>query len=515
MSSLILEAVMIAAFAGLVIKLILDYQKNDLEITWAEYWLGLAGISLVLVPLITWAGWSLAASSNLSFNEYKNGWELEAVANHIQCSRDGPCWYEYDCDPYIVMVAYSCNCTTDKNGSTSCDTCYRPETRYHDCPYVIVETSYDVRTTLGDFSIAKHRFPENPDGHRWRSAESVPTSVVDRAGVGDPPFWTKVNKRVRAGRPGPVTQRGSYDNYILASDSTILNQYSGVVDHLLSAKMMPLLSKDVHDFYSATKVYFVGSLSADRDLWTEKVAYVNAALGSELQGDLHLVLINDSDLRKTGSNPDEYLLALRAYWQNPKYFQKDALSKNTIVVIVGTKDSATVSWARALTGMPLGNERMVVEIRNSLEGTEFTPEAVVGNIRGYFEVYAQRVMNAHEASGKLDSILWGLNLKETRFRRISMTAKDHDDIGTGFEYLANEIKLTDFQRGMILFVSLLGCLGVWLAAAVHGIRDPRKHSAPLDLNRIEEWWKSQWRETRLWAIALGHNLADKVGKRRK
>ncbi|OGN30666.1 MAG: hypothetical protein A3I26_03520 [Candidatus Yanofskybacteria bacterium RIFCSPLOWO2_02_FULL_43_10] len=515
MTGLIFQGILIAALAGLAIKFFLDYQRNNLEITWGEYGLGLLAISFVLTPLIVWAGWSVVRSSNLSFNEYRNGWELQAVAEPVQCARDGPCWHEYDCDPYIVMVSYQCNCTTDKDGRSSCSTCWRPETRYHDCPYVTVETSYSVQTTLGSYTIAEHRFPENPQSHRWRTSKNIPQYVIDRVGVSEPQFWQAADVRVRAGKPGPVTARASYDNYILASDSTILNQYSGEVEKLLAVKMLPELSHGLYDYYMARKAYSVGpTLRVDTGAWSEKVAYLNAALGSELQGDLHVVLIHDADLRKVGSSPDEYALTLKAYWQNTKHFQKDALSKNTIVVVVGTKDGESVSWVRAMIGMPLGNERMITEIRNSLVGVPFLPEAVIGGIRGHFEIYGQKVKSSQEVNGRLGSIIWGRELKETRFRRVSMSSKDPDDFGQGFRYLANEIQLTWFQHGMILFLSLLGCGVVWYAAAAHGIRDPRNHSGPFDVNRIKKWWKSQWREMRAWIRVQKTSIADKVGGRR-
>jgi len=517
MTGLVFQGIMIAALIGLAIKLFLDYRRNELEITWGEYGLGFLVISLVLTPLIVWAGWSIAKSSNLSFNEYRNGWELRAIAESTQCSRDGPCWYEYDCDPYIVMVAYDCMCTTDEDGHTSCSTCYRPETRYHNCPYVTMETSYYVRTTLGNYTIAEHRFPEDPSRHRWEPerGENLPQYVIDRAGVGEPQFWKAVDTRVRVGRPGPVTTRASYDNYILASDSTILTQYSGAVEKLLAGKMLPELSHDLYNYYMARKTYSIGpTLHTDIGAWAERVAYLNAALGPEFQGDLHIVLVHDVDLGRVGSSPDEYIMALKAYWQNPKYLEKNALSKNAIVVAIGTSDGQSVSWGRATTGMPLGNERMITEIRNSLKGVSFTPEAVVGSIRGYFEVYGQRVKSDQEVKGRLCSIIWGRELKETRFRRVSMSAKDPDDFGRGFTYLANEIQLTGFQHGMILSLSLLGCGAVWLVAVVNGIRDPRNRSGPFDLNRIEEWWELQWREARIWVRVQRNNIADKIGRRR-
>ena len=275
-----------------------------------------------------------------------------------------------------------------------------------------------------------------------------------------------------------------------------------------------MLSCNVYDFYVAQKAYVVGSLRTDGNKWSEMVAYENAALGSELQGDLHLVLVSDADLRKISIHPDEYVLALKAYWQNPKYFNKDALRKNAIIVVIGTSDGKTVSWGRATTGMPLGNERMITEIRNSFEGVSFTPESVIGSIRGYFEVYGQKVKSDHEVKGRLDSVIWGLELKETRFRRVSMSANDPDDFGQGFKYLANEIQLTGFQHGMILFFALLGCSGVWWIATVHGTRDPRNHDGPFNINDIESWWKSQWRQTKIWMRDQKNNIAGKASGRK-
>jgi len=504
MIGLIIQAVLIAAIVGIVAKLILDYVRQ-MEITWGEYGLGLTVISFVLVPLVVWAGWSTAKGSNLSFNEFKNGWELEAVRQPIICTRDGPCWYEYDCDPYLV--AYSCNCKTDKNGSTDCDTCYRTE--YHSCPYVTVENNFVVRTTLGNFTIARHRFPDDPHRNRWEPyrRERLPQSVIDRAGVGAPVFWQQASARVKAGRPGPVTMRSTYDNYILASDSTILTQYSGVVDNLKAKNMLPPVSKEIYGHYSERKAYRVGSIpNINIDPWIDKLSYANAALGSEMQGDMHVVLVFDPDLRKAGSNPDEYALALKAYWQNPKNFRDDTLSKNAIVVIIGTEDGRVVSWARAFTGMPLGNERMTTEVRNGLTGASFSSEEIIGNIRAYFEVYAQSVKSDHERRGRLGSIVWGLADPVSRFKRISMTANDSSDTGQGFTYLANEITLTGFQRGMILTFAFLGCAAVWFVAAANGIRDRRSYSGPFDFNHIEAYWRNQWTCTKVWVSSTIANI---------
>src|SRR5205814_1305597 len=138
-------------------KYVLDHLPTyPEEITWKEYGIGMALISVIIAPGVTKIGWEKVRSDTVSFNEYWNGWEIAAIREDIPCTRDGPCAHEYDCDPYIVMVPYSCG--TEKNPST----CYRPETRYHDCPYVSNEFSYYVKTTLGDYTISTSRFPEKP-----------------------------------------------------------------------------------------------------------------------------------------------------------------------------------------------------------------------------------------------------------------------------------------------------------------------------------------------------------------
>src|SRR5262249_8758701 len=154
-----------------------------------------------------------------------------------------------------------------------------------------------------------------------------------------------------SGNPGPVTAREDYDNYILASQSSILHKFSGSIDQYKKDGVLPKISHDILSPYYASRVYFVG-VNPPGD-WQWYINKYDAALGVSLQGDLHLVIV---DANKVGS-PDDYSQALIAYWQSQE-FGKDALSKNGIVVVVGTKDGQTVAWARAGTGMPVGNEAL-------------------------------------------------------------------------------------------------------------------------------------------------------------
>ena len=465
----VLGSVLVAAASGLAVKKILDLRESYCEITWKEYGIGMAALSAVIIPLATYAGWSIAKSNNLTFDEFLNGWEIAAVKQEITCSRDGPCRHEYDCDPYTVIVPYECGGYegSGENSHYVSRTCYRTETRYHSCPYVDMEMTYVVATTLGNYTIADHRFPDNPQSHRWRRSAAIPDYVIDAAGVGAHPFWTQAKARIESGFPGPVTKRASYDNYILASDRTILKQYSSYIEGYLKAGLLPRLQTSVTSFYNADKVYFVGPAPANVPLWQSRLGYLNAALGTELQGDLHLVVARNE---RISANPDAYILALKAYWQDAKSFEKNALSKNGILVVLGT-DGNTVLWGRCLTGMPMGNEMLTTAIREKFAGMQLTPEAVIGETKR--QTSPTKGAQTVHGSGFLERMLWGMDEKTTRFKRLHMTGKETGATG-GFEYLANEIQLTTGQLVCLWLVNLVACAIVWIVAAGVGERYRRK-----------------------------------------
>ncbi|MBI2449924.1 MAG: hypothetical protein HYV47_00130 [Candidatus Nealsonbacteria bacterium] len=464
MISLMIFSIIATGLAGLILKFVFDLTKNHNNITWKEYLIGILVISIALVPSVTAIGWKIAKSNNLSFNEYWNGWEKEAVWTVIPCSRDGPCRNTYSCDPYVVMVPYTV-CDSKNN----CTTQYRAETRYHNCPYANEEWTFGVDTTLGFYSIDSYRFPENPQAHRWRSYEPIPQYAINRAGSGFPTFWSAVKARLDAGKPGPVTKRMTYQNYLLASDQTILKQYSSEIERFNALKLLPPVKSNIVDMYYADKAQFIGYTPKDAGDWQRNLMYFNAALGMELQGDLHLVIVQNETI---SANPDAYLLALKAYWHNKDVFGDDAISKNSIIVVVGTKNGDSVAWVRAVTGMPLGNEQMIVAIRNfPWENVPLTPDAVIGTVNGEFYTAAQddgskkiKIRGVHNG-GALERIIWGLDKPQTKFNRVSM--KD-------FNYLSGEIEPTGKQKFWILFVTFLVCLPVWLVFIAVGERTWRK-----------------------------------------
>jgi hypothetical protein len=454
--ALIFWGVLVALLAGVAIKFALDkLSGGEYSISWKAFCVGAVAIVLVVAPVTSSVGTKIAQSNQLNgFHEYWNGYELAADWHKTSCSRDGPCYHEYDCDPYLV---YKTRIVDDGNGKSHTET--YTETEYHSCPYTDEEWSFVVKTTLGNYTIRSHGLPDDPYAHKWRKHHGIPESLVKSAGAGVPMFWQQVADRVKQGKPGPVTAVREYTNYILASQSTILRKYSGAVKQYQADKLLPELETGVENFYNAHKVYGVGFKPSSR--WQNAAMRFNAALGSDLQGDLHVVIVRD---RKV-NNPDEYLGALMAHWLSPK-LGKNALSKNGIVVVLGTEDGKTVTWARAETGMPRGNEAMLQQMKSELPGTSLTPEALLGHPRGEFAKKngKQYVRTVHGATGALEQIVWGPH----KFDRVCMTCNDKGDSGSSYSYLKDEIQPTGTQKFWIVFTTFFVSLLIWGALGYFG-----------------------------------------------
>lgn len=457
LSTVILTSVIIMLI-GLVIKVIYDhtYTYDHLRITWVEFVIVSVICSFITTPLVVYLGWEIGKRSKLIYKEYYNGWETNTQIENTKCHKNGPCRYTYDCDPHLV--SYSCNCHQSCSGSgnyrsctESCETCTRIE--YDDCPYVDYEYDYIVNTTLGDYTIDSHRFPENPQNHRWRESEDIPDRVIEKAGVGAPDFWKLVDKRIREGKPGPVTQVNSYKNLIYATEKNIYKQYSSMVESYKKAGLLPRLSVGVRDFYMADKVYWVGFKSSDANMWNERLSYLNAAVGSELQGDIHLIIADSSKI----TNPDEFILTVRAYWENPLEFGRNSLSKNAIVIALGT-DGKTVTWARGFTGMPVGNSEVIQALFN-LKGTTFTVENILGNVQ---RVSTKGGFQTVHSLGLIENILYGFKDKSIKFKRVSMEKKDNWDVGTGFQYLFHEVQPSTATKVWCVIISIVIACAGWM-----------------------------------------------------
>lgn len=342
--------------------------------TWGTPWQAIALRGLALIPvaaLFSWGFNRLAQNARLQFEETRHGYELAAVSDTIRCSRDGPCRYSYQCDPYIVQVSYQ-DCRTDSKGNRSCTTRYRPETRYHDCPYCRFEVGYSVTTTLGDFSMGR-TLPASPNNYRWRAGESVPRSLPS----GDPDVWTAARQRELAFRPGPVAQITTYDNYLLASEHTVLRKWSGRVRQLDSLGALPRLTSPITGHYDQARLVVAPAFKRPLDAsWRQRVDLLAAMAGPLRQGSL-LVAIVPATVAGQRLSPNDYATAIQAHWQDEGTQGRHALPKNLVAFVLGVEGD-TVRWGRVITGMPDGNDALKNETRLRFTNQPFTPDHILG-----------------------------------------------------------------------------------------------------------------------------------------
>ncbi len=450
MFMLIIEGAALVIVLGLIAKYWLDHQQSAYRVNHKELGIAAAVLLLVVVPLTAWVGTKVAINSQVSYNENWGGYETSAEWIKTECYRDGPCRWSYKGDPYQYVWYTDEEECTGEGKDRRCTTIHvrHEETRYHDIPYTSEEWTFVIHTTVGDYVIADRNLPENPNAYRFRAWVSVPEDLPH----GIPPFWTAAKQRVNSGNPGPVTARRSYDNYILASQHTILKRFSGDIDTYTKSGLMPELSQNpIHNWYYADRVYFVGVHPAGD--WQGAINRFDAALGNTLQGDLHLVIVDANKV----NDPDNYTGSLVAYWQSP-HFGKDALSKNGIVVVLGTRDGKTVEWARAATGMPEGNEDLLVDIRNKMKGVSLDVASVLGS-----PTVNLSTRQWTHTGGALETIIWG----EHQYKRVHMGSLD-GKASTGYAYLLREIEPTGWQKFWILFVTgIFGCIG-WGICIMHG-----------------------------------------------
>lgn len=445
MITLIFQGAVLVLVIGFIAKLILDRMKSEHRITNKEFAISASVLVVIVIPLIAYLGTKLSIHNQVTYHENWGGIEVNAKWVKTPCVRDGNMRHYYKGDPYVVPVPYECGSYQGegKNRRYVSKTCYRNETRYHDIPYTTEEWTFEVETTLGTYVIADRNLPTDPNKYRYRQWVSVPDDLPS----GIPQFWQEAKNRLDRGDPGPVTARRSYDNYILASQSTILKRFNNSVDGYTKAGMLPAINSNVRDFYYSDRVYPVGvSLTPD---WQQSINRFDGCLGSTLQGDLHLVIVNANKV----SNPDNYFGALMAYWQS-KTFEKDALSKNGIVVVLGSKDGKTVDWARAGTGMPMGNEAMLLDIENTLRGRALNADSILGKPKA---VLTNGKVQLVHTQGALEKVIWG----DHAFKRVRMNSHEEDG-SVGYTYLLRELVPTGWQHFWILFVTFVFGCGAWL-----------------------------------------------------
>jgi hypothetical protein len=196
------------------------------------------------------------------------------------------------------------------------------------------------------------------------------------------------------------------------------------------------------------------------------------------QGDLHLVIVDAN----TVTDPDNYMGALMAYWESPA-LGKDALSKNGIAVVVGTKDGKTVAWARAATGMPAGNEMMILDIQNKLVGVPLDTDSIMGHPTVNLATHKW----SNTSSALEQTVLWG----QDAFVRVHM-GKLTDKGASGYAYLLREIVPTGWQRFWMLFSAFVAGCVTWGICIAHGTPMARAFFSSGSLSNYRSYRRSSY-----------------------
>jgi len=454
-----LGSILIAVAIGLYVHYSKHPLLNDIKIQPWEY----SAITLFLVfglnLAITSVGHNMAVTNLTTFNELLTGAELQPVYQVNQCHESseqggstGGCVHTYDVDSYQVYIPEQSHMEADADGKGGShkvvDSPAHYETRWRQRPYTTTEITWTIPTTLGDYLVGANWLPENPQAHRlmpeWGQDrnDALDTSLPS----GTPSAWTAANNRVQAGQPGPVTKEGTYLNYIMASVNTRLKTYSSDIKRFQKAGLLPELGHNVYGYYYVDGVYFEGMNVANQADWQYKLAKLNAMVGTDLQGRLYVVVVNANTVSEHETT--DYIAAITAYWQSPK-FGKDAVSKNAIIVALGTKDGKTVDWSDASTGMPRGNEALLYDLAHNLNGTKLDPTVLFGDLtlvptpkgNGY-------TISANNNNGAVAAILFGPD----KYQRVHMSS---------YSYLKGDVQLTGGEITLILLVNFLFSIIAW------------------------------------------------------
>lgn len=211
---------------------------------------------------------------------------------------------------------YPCNCTTDANGNTSCQTC--SETIY--------TVDWYLRSTVGEIPIDRYESSFRTLAY----SQPDPTPYVKAA----------INEA--------CSKEYSYTNYIKAAKTTLFDHR--LADDSKYDQYIPAYPS-VHSYYKVNRVFAVGFSLAEAEQWNSALNDKLIFLGPNKQANVILFVT---------SLPQEFKLAVEHKWLGGK--------KNDIVIFLGTdNDKKNIKWVDAFTyADSAGNYTLINELKNTL-----------------------------------------------------------------------------------------------------------------------------------------------------
>lgn len=470
--ALLITATVVAA-SGLALKFLAPriLRDSNWDIDWNEYIAGLIVACLVVIPAVFALGKAWSTAEALEYQEFYNGVETSATVQVEDCrpgyagfskaSGHSNCSYEYRTgETYTFTETYyetvSDGCDSEGNCKSHQEQRTRIVTGHIYNPYAAKEYRYVITDSIGGTYRFPHVYVKDAESY---AGKAIPADIPR----GDPAEWLDAKTHLDEDNPRPVTRLFRYQNYILASHDELLRTYSADIERYKQEGILPehtqhITTDPLYGFSRsyADKVSFVGVKVADEPAWQMSLMGFNAALGSQLQGDLHLVLIDASSV----DSPTTYVNALKAYWQGDD-FGRRAIAKNAIVVVAGVQGNQ-IAWAQASTGMPFGNEVMLQGIVNFLPGTPLDPTKVIGSPRTVVTADAEDD-ELKVTLGQNPGVLERIVLQDFPFTRACMDCADDGD-QIGYKHLVAQIQPSAGQwTVMILVVAVLSFI-YWFIA---------------------------------------------------
>ena len=460
------------------------YTNEPRRIAIGEFVFVLAALAGIFIPSVLGVGNMLSVQELLRYQQFVNGKETD-THDHVELCYAGQsgdddragksnCQHTYVSGTYDwTWIESITTCTSDSKGNQTCTVSYvtHYETSNIYTPYATREHTYSIDSSMGAGGTMSYTFPyayldEKPVRFP-ASTREIPGDILR----GAPADWKEAVARLAAHNARPVTKIAEYDNYILASHDDILNAYSTKIDAYLSASLLPDHTASINtdpisgpSRSQASKVSFVGVSVANPDVWQQTVMNFNAALGMKLQGDLHVVVVDSAKIPV--GEAEDYVTALKAYWQGP-VFGRRALAKNSVILVIGTNGS-TIDWARAQTGMPFGNEAMEQWIQDSLPGKALDPSTIFGwPVTTIKAGIAPDKFTGGDFSVALSSprgIVEEVMFETAPFKRARMSCNDNTCVG--YKDLVNKIEPTAWQKTWMVVVTSVIALILWIIVAM-------------------------------------------------
>jgi hypothetical protein len=308
---------LLAMLIPVAIVVILMKYWLHMTISWWE-----AGAQLVAALVIVGFTYQAGINAKMRDHQFLNGVVTEKKKERVACEH-----------------SYQCNCRSDSDGGTSCDTCYEH----------LNDWDWNVYTNAGT----------KPDNQ-------FTIARVDRRGSRTPPRWTQV----QIGEP--VALRREFDNYILGAPDSLF--------HRIAAERQLPSYPTAFDYMRTNRVISDGVVVPDLPLWNTRLTEILSVLGPQKQSNVVIVFTN--------SPSDSYAEDLRNRWLGGK--------KNDTIVVIGSPSYPEIQWVGVFSWSR--SDMLNVSLRNDiLEMGTVDREALLGVIQSNVaEHFVRRSMSEYE-----------------------------------------------------------------------------------------------------------------------